>query len=133
MVIDSFMARILLIDDEENLRNVVRLILEDDGYEVLEAGNGRAGLELYRQHHVDLIITDLAMPEMNGLDLISAVTKYCAGVKIIAMTGVTDWDSRLAEAKLLGASETLQKPFTLDKLLDVVRVALAGSPSPAAS
>lgn len=119
------MATILLIDDEDNLRSVVRSILEEDGYEVLEAGNGRSGLEMYRQYKADLIITDLAMPEMNGLEFISEVTRNFSNVRIIAMTGVPEWDSRLAEAKLLGARETLHKPFTLEKLLHVVRCGLA--------
>jgi DNA-binding response OmpR family regulator len=114
-------AKILVIDDEENLRRVVRSILEEDGYEVLEAANGLSGLELYRQHKADLIITDLAMPVMNGLDFISEVTRTFSNVRIIAMTGVPEWDSRLTEAKLLGARETLHKPFTLEMLLNVVR------------
>ena len=125
MVEDSSMAKILVIDDEEYLRKVGRLILEEDGYEVLEAGNGRSGLELYRQYKADLIITDLAMPEMDGLEFISEVTTHFSNVRIIAMTGVPEWDRRLAEAKLLGARETLHKPFSLEKLLDVVRCELA--------
>jgi DNA-binding response OmpR family regulator len=125
MVEDSSMAKILVIDDEEYLRKVVRLILEEDGYEVLEAGNGRSGLELYRQYKADLIITDLAMPEMDGLEFISEVTRHFSNVRIIAMTGVPEWDRRLAEAKLLGARETLHKPFSLEQLLDVVRCELA--------
>ena len=80
MVEDCSMAKILVIDDEEYLRKVVRLILEEDGYEVLEAGNGRSGLELYRQYKADLIITDLAMPEMDGL-----VTR-CSAVRLGKLT-----------------------------------------------
>lgn len=125
MVEDSYVAKILVIDDEEYLRKLVRLILEGDGYEVLEAGNGRSGLEMYRQCKADLIITDLAMPEMNGLDFISEVTRDFLNVRIIAMTGFPEWDSSLAQARLLGARETLHKPFTLEKLLEVVRCELA--------
>ncbi len=119
------MAKILVIDDEECLRTVVRSILEDDGYEVLEAGDGRSGLEMYRQYKADLIITDLAMPIMNGLDFISEVTRNFSNVRIIAMTGMPEWDTSLAEAKLLGAGGTLRKPFTLEKLLNMVRCELA--------
>ncbi len=122
---DGSVARILVIDDEESLRTVVRSILEDDGYEVLEAGDGRSGLEMYRQYKADLIVTDLAMPIMNGLDFISEVTRNFSNVRIIAMTGMPEWDSSLAEAKLLGARETLRKPFTLEKLLNMVRCELA--------
>ena len=66
-----------------------------------------------------------AMPEMNGLEFISEVTRDFLNVRIIAMTGVAEWDSSLAQAKLLGAHETLHKPFTLEKLLEVVRSELA--------
>ena len=70
---------------------------------------------------VDLIITDLSMPEMDGLDTISELTKSFWNVKILAMTGGADLESRLATARLLGARATLQKPFELDTLLSVVK------------
>ena len=115
MVEDSYVAKILVIDDEEYLRKLVRLILEGDGYEVLEAGNGRSGLEMYRQCKADLIITDLAMPEMNGLDFISEVTREFLNVRINDMTGFTEWDISLDQDKLIGSRETLHKPFKLEK------------------
>lgn len=124
MVIEDLMARILVVDDEDSLRGVLRAILEEDGYEVLEASDGRSGLEMYRKHKADLIITDLVMPEMNGLDFISEVTRSVPRVRIIAMTGVPAWDSCLAKAKALGAHGTLQKPFTVETLLDLVKSAL---------
>jgi two-component system response regulator (stage 0 sporulation protein F) len=91
---------------------------------VFEAANGRLGLEVYRERSVDLIITDLVMPEMNGLDVISELTKN-AHVRVIAMTGDADAISRLTTARLLGARQILRKPFDLTTLLAMVRYELA--------
>jgi two-component system response regulator (stage 0 sporulation protein F) len=114
------MAKILVIDDERPIRSLLRAALEGDNHQVFEAANGRLGLELYRERCVDLIITDLVMPEMNGLDLISELTKS-ARVKIIAMTGDADATNRLMTARLLGARQILRKPFDLPTLLSMVR------------
>jgi two-component system response regulator (stage 0 sporulation protein F) len=118
------MAKILVIDDERPIRSLLRAALEGDDHQVLEAANGRLGLELYREWSADLIITDLVMPEMSGLDLISELTKS-ARVKIIAMTGDADATNRLTTARLLGARQILRKPFDLPTLLSMVRYELA--------
>jgi len=119
------MAKILVIDDERPIRSLLRAVLESDHHQVFEAANGRLGLELYRERSVDLIITDLVMPEMNGFDFISELTKSTVQVKVIAMTGDSDAIIRLATTKLLGARQILRKPFELDTLLDMVRYELA--------
>ena len=116
------MATILLVDDERPLRALLRAALEKDHHQVFEAANGRRGLELYRERAMDLVITDLVMPEMNGLDLILELTRSFVDVKIVAMTGD---QSRLATAKRLGASQTLQKPFDIHLFLEIVRYELA--------
>jgi len=121
----TFMANILVIDDDRPLRTFLRTVLEAEHYHVLEASNGRLGLELYREQSTDLIITDLVMPEMDGLSLIYELASRCVNVKVIAMTGGIDGDRRLAAAKLLGARQTLQKPFSVDRFLSVVRYELA--------
>ena len=69
------MATILIIDDEEIIRGLLRSVLEQAGYEVMEAANGRQGLELYRHRPADLVITDILMPEMNGLDMLLELTR----------------------------------------------------------
>jgi two-component system, response regulator, stage 0 sporulation protein F len=119
------MAKILVIDDESPIRSLLRAVLESDHHQVFEAANGRLGLELYRERSVDLIITDLVMPEMNGFDFISELTRSTVQVKVIAMTGDSDAIIRLATTKLLGARQILRKPFELDTLLDLVRYELA--------
>jgi YesN/AraC family two-component response regulator len=81
------MARILVIDDQEPIRSLLRIILEGAGHEVLEASNGRLGLELYRERSANLIITDIVMPEMDGLELLLELTRNFLNVKVIAISG----------------------------------------------
>lgn len=119
------MATILVIDDQEPVRSLLRLVLEGAGHEVLEASNGRLGLELYREQSADLIITDMLMPEMNGLELMLELTRSFLNVKVIAMTGELVSTGTLDKAKLLGARQTFHKPFDMHELLHAVRYELA--------
>jgi two-component system response regulator (stage 0 sporulation protein F) len=114
------MATILVIDDHEPVRTLLRTVLEKAGHEVTEAPNGRVGLEVYRARPADLVVTDICMPEMNGLDLILELTQAFLNVKVIAMSGADDLDSALSRARLLGARQTLQKPLSMDTLLKIV-------------
>ena len=117
--------QILVVDDESSIRALLRAVLETDGYHVAEASNGRVALEMYQQRSPDLVITDLAMPEMDGLCLIIELKLRSEDVKVIAMTGGPNGSGRLAAAKMLGARNTLEKPFSLDALRSVVRSVLA--------
>jgi DNA-binding response OmpR family regulator len=119
------MATILIIDDEEGIRALLRTTLEAAGYEVREAGNGRVGLDLYRLKPTDLIITDIAMPELNGLDMILELTRQFLHAKVIAISGMDGEANVLDVAKLLGARRTLHKPFSMPTLLEAVRYELA--------
>jgi two-component system response regulator (stage 0 sporulation protein F) len=119
------MATILVIDDEEPIRALLRVILEEDRHHVLEATNGHHGLELYRERSADLIITDLVMPEMDGLEMMLVLTKRFPDVKVIAMSGGEASEGALRVAKLLGARQTFQKPLDMDELLSAVRYDLA--------
>src|SRR6266849_6582676 len=116
---------ILIIDDEEPIRALLRFALEAAGYEVTEAANGRQGLDLYRQRPTDLVITDMLMPELNGLDLLLDLTREFLDAKVIAISGVGEENNLLDVAKLLGACQTFQKPFSVPQLLDAVRYELA--------
>jgi len=117
---------ILVIDDQESIRTLLRVALEEDGHEVLEASNGLLGLERYRERAADLIIIDILMPEMNGLELMVELTRSFLNVKVIAMSGVLERRKEgLRAAKLLGARQTFQKPFEIRALLDAVRYELA--------
>ncbi len=119
------MATILIIDDEEIVRVLLRSALKAAGYEVVEAANGREGLALYRHKPTDLVITDIAMPEMNGLDMMLELTRYFLDAKVIAISGGEGEKNVLDVAKLLGARRTIQKPFSMTQLLDAVRYELA--------
>ena len=118
------MASILIIDDEEIIRALLRSVLEAAGYEVTEAANGRIGLELYRQNPMDLVITDILMPELNGLDMLLELTREFLRAKVIAISGAGEEKNVLDVAKLLGARQTFQKPFSVSKLLGAVRYEL---------
>src|SRR5206468_2571210 len=123
------MATILVIDDQEPIRALLRLALEGAGHDVLEASNGRLGLALYRASEADLIITDIVMPEMDGLELMLELPRNFLHGKVIAMAGGLEGEASLQVAKLLGVRQTFHKPFEMDKLLSAVRDALAAPPS----
>ena len=118
------MATILIIEDEDMMRILLRSALTAAGHEVVEAVNGRQGLERYRQRPTDLIITDIAMPELNGLDMILELTRHFLRAKVIAISGVGGEAHVLDVAKLLGARRTIQKPFSMPELLEAVRYEL---------
>lgn len=116
------MARILVIDDDAMVRATIRDILESQGYSVEEAENGRAGLAKMRKNRADLVVTDIIMPEMEGVEAMLAVREEFPGVKVIAISGggrTANYDF-LGVAGKLGANKTLQKPFTRDELLRAV-------------
>ena len=123
------MATILVIDDQESIRALLRVALEVAGHEVLEASNGRLGLEVYRERSADLIITDIVMPEMDGLEMMLELTRGFLNVKVIAMSGGLESAGPLNVAKLLGARQTFQKPFELRAVVQAVRDELAHEPA----
>ena len=113
---------ILVIDDEESIRKVLRAILEREGYRVLEASDGNEGLKQFTATPTDLVITDLIMPEKEGIETIRELREKFPDVKIIAVSGGgrIGPDSYLQMAKGLGALRTLRKPFDLKILLKEV-------------
>jgi two-component system, chemotaxis family, chemotaxis protein CheY len=125
---ETLMPRILTIDDEPLVRAVLRSILERHGYTVMDAPDGRAGLALWRQTPSDIVLTDLFMPECDGIEVIRQLTSVWPQAKIIAMTGGTkigDFNSTVAPAALqLGAQHMLLKPFTKETLLAVISTLL---------
>jgi DNA-binding NtrC family response regulator len=119
------MATILVIDDQEPIRMLLRRALEGAGHNVIEASNGRLGLALYRASAADLIVTDIVMPEMDGLEMMLDLTRNFLNVKVIAISGGLEGAGPLNVAKLLGARQTFLKPLDLEKLLSAVRDELA--------
>lgn len=121
------MARILVIDDDDKIRHLIRRLLEREGHEVVEAGNGRIGLEMQRENPAELIITDIFMPEMEGTEFIMDMNEEFPKVKVIVMSGggnIPDVDF-LDLARNLGALKTFQKPFKHEALLAAVEELLA--------
>lgn len=113
---------VLVIEDDASVRTLLAQILEDAGYQTYEAANGREGLERFRAQPMDLVITDLEMPEMNGLDLILELTRAFLNVKVIAMSGHSS--DELQTARLLGARQTFAKPLDLPTLLRAIQYEL---------
>lgn len=122
------MARILLIDDEEGLRTMLRRALEGKGHTVVEAREGREALRLHRADPADLVITDIQMPDRDGLEVIMDLRREAPGVKVIAISGggrAVSSTVALEMAIPLGAAAALSKPFRLEALFEAVDRALA--------
>jgi DNA-binding response OmpR family regulator len=122
------MKRILLIDDEEGLRHVLRICLERLGYEVIEARDGADAIGHFMKMPFDLVLTDLVMPGKEGLETIRELRLRDPELKIIAMSGGERSDSsdNLKMALLFGATSVFSKPFSLDELARGVAEVLAG-------
>ncbi|MDH4318320.1 MAG: response regulator [Desulfobulbaceae bacterium] len=119
--------RVLIIDDDEQMRVLLRQIMEWRGYEVMEAENGKVGLRVQRENPADLILTDLIMPEQEGLETIRALKNEFDGVKIIAISGGgrIGPDAYLPAARELGADLVFSKPFDIGKLVAAVEELIA--------
>ena len=109
---------VLLIDDEPMVRKVVRKMLERQGHVVVEAENGRVGLAELRKNPFDLVITDIVMPEVEGLEVLINVRQHYPSLPVVAMSGTGHALAlgSLEFADKLGATATLQKPFASDAL-----------------
>lgn len=120
------MSKILVIEDDASFRNVLVQMLSKAGYEVREAGNGNQALEVCPVFNPDLVLTDIIMPDKEGLETIRELVELCPNIRIIAMSGGgrIGPDSYLPLAKMFGAKATLQKPFMRDELLSTVKEVL---------
>jgi len=114
--------KILVIDDEPPIRKLLRMGLSTQNYEVLEAANGKAGLELLAQKP-DLIILDLGLPDIQGLELLRTIRSRNEGVPIVVLSSRGD-EAGKVQALDLGADDYVSKPFGMDELLARMRAAL---------
>jgi len=127
------MPTILVVDDDESVRQLIVLTLRLLGHTVVEAANGIEVMTMFRKHRPDMIITDMVMPDRDGVETIMDLRREGSKVPIIAMSGnSTRTDLYLKIAQQLGALQVLSKPFTLDQLRDVVTSLLPASPQPGA-
>src|SRR5439155_25680969 len=113
-------ARNLVVDDEPNVLLTTQVILQQEGYDVEAISQGKAALESIRQRHYDLVLTDLKMPEVDGLAVLAEVRKCSPLTVTVMMTGYGSVDSAF-EAVQLGAYEYLLKPIEVDDLKQAVR------------
>jgi two-component system NtrC family response regulator len=114
---------VLLIDDDESVRRVVEYNLREDGYQVVTAADGRSGLQRFQEASVDLVLTDVRMPEMNGVELLAHLRAMQPDLPVIVLTAHGTIDSAV-EAMKVGAFDYLTKPFSRDQLKASVRKAL---------
>lgn len=120
-------ARILVIDDDKQVRLLIRRMLESGGYTVEEATDGDEGMKMYMREPHDLVITDLIMPDKEGLETIRDLRRFNPDIKIIAISGGGSLPANnyLRMAESFGAQRTLNKPFRTEDILDSVRELLS--------
>ena len=117
------MGRILVIDDEPQIRSLLRRALELEGHDVVEAANGVLGLRAYQERAFDLVITDILMPDQEGLGCIMELRRLDPGVRIFAVSGAAGAQPMdvLEVARHLGARRAFSKPLKLAEILAAVR------------
>jgi DNA-binding response OmpR family regulator len=122
------MKTVLIIEDDVSMRKILRMTLEKAGFGVLEAADGRQGVAAFEGTHVDLVITDLIMPEQGGVETILRIRELAEHVPIIALSGAGEGrrQSPLEDAMIVGANVRLAKPVPFDDLLATVKVLMAG-------
>ena len=117
------MAHILVVDDELLIRQMLKRMLEMEGYEVTTASNGNMAINLVREKHVDLVITDVLMSEADGLELLMKMKKQTCGIKIIAISGGGRIGSQdcLKMARRIGAQRVFPKPVAREEMLKAIK------------
>lgn len=118
------MANVLIVDDDEHLRSMLGELLTEEGHVVRQVADGNAALRSYEEGLPDLIITDLEMPDKEGIETIIEIRRRSNSVKIIAMSGEAN---NLKVAGMLGADYLLEKPFLIDSFTTLVKTALGHS------
>ena len=116
------MATVLIIDDDKPIRSFLKERLMDEGFNVLTAINGNEGMKLFNDNQVNLVITDIIMPDKDGFETIIELKRICPDIKIIAMSGMGLGmiEPCLKTAKFSGAEYALAKPFEISNLLTAV-------------
>ncbi|TLY30949.1 MAG: response regulator [Nitrospirae bacterium] len=124
------MARILVIDDDQRLRDLLHTVLQRKGHEVVLAENGSTGVERFRQERPDLTILDLNLPHLNGLAVLTQIRGIDPHAPVVILTGVGT-ETEEQQARVLGVSEVLRKGFSLHALGETLNRVLNQPPPPA--
>ena len=121
------MHRILIIDDEPHILMMLKKMMERAGYEIDLASNGKEGIELFQKSPADLVITDIIMPEKEGLETIREMKRIHPRLKIIAMSGggKISAENYLETARIFGATRIIEKPFTQGEMIAAVKELIA--------
>lgn len=123
--------RVLVIDDDEALRKVMHRMITSAGHEVIEAANGHDGIQVFRAAPADVVVTDIIMPDKEGIETIMELRKLAPHLRIVAVSGGTPGLNLdvLAMAKTLGANAILPKPFRKEEFLACIEGRSAGRPA----
>ena len=111
---------ILVVDDEVSITEMMQFVLEDQGYDITTAGNGKEGLERIQAQKPDLIITDISMPDMEGIEFLRELKRNGIGIPVIVMSGNIIGRKFLESARRFGAKGSVLKPFSKAQLLQEV-------------
>src|SRR4051794_1765934 len=120
------MADIVVIDDEPRYRRLIAQVLTEAGHQVRQAADGAEGLALCLERAPDLVITDIVMPRMEGIETILQLTRQRPGIAVLAISGAEPASVYLRAATALGAAASLPKPFTVEQLRAAVEELLRG-------
>jgi two-component system response regulator PilR (NtrC family) len=124
--IEGAPARVLVVDDESSLRDMLRIVLKRDGYDVLTADGGRAALEILQRERVDLLLSDIRMADVSGVEVLKAAKQLHRDIVVFMMTAFASTDTAV-ETMRLGAVDYFTKPFSMDELRLKVRQHLESS------
>lgn len=116
------MPRILIIEDDNEVREYLESVISRAGYDVASAENGKEGVDLFQGQPADLVVTDIIMPEKDGIETIMDLRRVNPELKVIAISGGgrSEPENYLHSARLLGAHRTMKKPFTNQEMLDAI-------------
>ncbi len=113
---------VLVVDDEENIRHIIRDILEDEGYTVITAPNGVKALNTVKLKHPDIVILDIWMPGIGGMEVLQQLRMDYPEIVVIVITGHGTVDTAVSALKL-GAFDYIEKPLSMDKIISIVKKA----------
>ncbi|MGG1878599.1 response regulator [Paenibacillus cisolokensis] len=120
--------RVLIVDDQNGIRILLMEVFSSEGYETFQAANGKIALEIVKQHSPDLVLLDMKIPGMDGLEILKHIKQMDPEIKVIMMTAYGELDM-IKEATELGALMHFTKPFDIDEMRQAVNSQLKGTTS----
>lgn len=122
--LETFDIKLLYVEDEEDIREELEDFFSFRFKEVLVAKNGEEGLKMYREHRPDIVVTDVMMPKMNGLDMIKAIREEFGDIPVVVMTAFRKSDTNMEMIQEIGVYNIISKPADPYKVIDVIKKAL---------